>query len=180
VDVAMEGPGLALRLRDLGMDGKGSLFRMAYPLGVRVYEGFSLNLRYQVLGGEPQKVLLDIFDETDDWLYSFEAEEVTTVRGDLPEYSRLRDDELSLVALVIVLEDGGSAEILLEELSICGEEVPLYLGREEEVNYRILVERDFHPSPVYTVSLIQSFTLGGISLFRFWRRLSSFSCSKED
>ncbi|MEM2127528.1 MAG: glycosyltransferase 87 family protein [Candidatus Bathyarchaeia archaeon] len=180
VDVSMEGPGLALRLRDQGMDGKGSLFRMAYPLGVRVYEGFSLNLRYQVLGGEPQKVLLDIFDETDDWLYSFEAEEVTTVRGDLPEYSRLRDDELSLVALVIVLEDGGSAEILLEELSICGEEVPLYLGREEEVNYRILVERDFHPSPVYMVSLIQSFTLGGISLFRFWRRLSSFSCSKED
>ncbi len=172
VDMVMEGSGLALRVRDPWRDGRGGLFRIAYPLHTKVDEGFSLNLRYRVLDGDSYRVLLDLFDETDEWLYSFEAGEETTIRGELQEYSRLRGDELSLVAIVIVLEDGGFAEILLEELSISGMEIPLYVDRGENVNYRVLVERDFHPSPVYMASLILSFASGGVSLLRLWRRLS--------
>lgn len=164
VDVAFGGSGLALRLRDQGMDNRGSLFRIAYPVRVKVDEEFSLSLRFQVLGEKPQRVLLDIFDDTDEWLYSFEADEEIFIRGNIHEYSRLKGDDLSLVALVIELRDGESTEILLEEFSICDVRIPLYVEKEENVHYRVLVERDFRPSSIYIVSLILSSVLGGFSL----------------
>lgn len=155
-DVSMEGSNLVLRLRDLGMDGSPSLFRLAYPAEGRVEEDFSLLLRYRIISGSDCKVLMDVFDETDEWLHTFEAPENFQLDKGHPGFSNLFGDDISLVAIVFVVKDGGSAEIVLEPPSIRGVEVPLYEENRELVKYSVLVERDFKPSTGYIASLTLS------------------------
>lgn len=170
--ISSNGSAVVLRVRDLGRDGAGSLFRLAYPIKAVVDEKFKLLLRYRSLGGSSYRVLLDVFDETDEWLYTFEAGETFLLdweSKDLSGYSNLDGDELSMVAFVLDLEDGGSAEIVIEELKISGEAIKIFLEERELVSYDILAERDFKPSILYLGCLTLSMIFISITIYLLWR-----------
>jgi hypothetical protein len=172
VNMTSNGSGIILRVRDLGADGSSSLFRMAYPLRLQVDENFCLSLGYKVLGSS-YRVLLDIFDESDDWLYTYEASENFDLDGkarDLSGYANLMGDEISLMAISLVVGNGGFADLILSELTIDGSRIRLGIDDEEEVVYRVLVERDFKPTPIYSVSLAASFILSLLTIHLSLRR----------
>jgi hypothetical protein len=172
VNMTSNGSGIVLRVRDLGADGSSSLFRMAYPLRLQVDESFCLSLGYKVLGSS-YRVLLDIFDESDDWLYTYEASENFDLDGkarDLSGYANLMGDEISLMAISLVVGNGGFADLILSELTIDGSRIRLGIDDEEEVVYRVLVERDFKPTPIYSVSLAASFILSLLTIHLSLRR----------
>jgi hypothetical protein len=174
VNISSDGGGLTLRLRDLGADGSSSLFRLAYPVKARVDEGFNILLRYKVINGARFRVLLDVFDDTDDWLYTFEAGEDFLLKcntRDLSGYSNLYGDEASLIAFAVALENGGSADIVLEEISVNGENIPIYVEDREMVNYRVFVERDFKTSPSYMIPIILFIAISGIGTSHLYKKM---------
>ncbi|MBS7620840.1 hypothetical protein KEJ32_01760, partial [Candidatus Bathyarchaeota archaeon] len=161
VHAILNSSALVFKLHDRGLDGKCSLFRIAYPLNVYAFGDFSLNLRYKIVEGKVLNVFLEVFDDIDEWIYAFKTSEnftLTTNSKDLYGYSNLEGDHISLVALSILIEDNTSAVIKLEELSVkSGSKtynLDLYAERSSKVSYEIFIERDWVPSVHYNLTLI--------------------------
>jgi 4-amino-4-deoxy-L-arabinose transferase-like glycosyltransferase len=173
VNATVNGSALVLELRDEGADGRGSMLRLAYPCGAYVGNDFSLSFKYEVTEGTVSDVLLDVFDDTDEWIYSFDAAENFVLKPDSRDIcgcSNMPNDQLSLVAISTLLDDNSSATIRLEELAVnsgngtC--EVNFYAGDSEEVPYEIFVERDFTPSTSYGAALILTVAFAVAALYR--------------
>ncbi|MEM2094297.1 MAG: glycosyltransferase family 87 protein [Candidatus Bathyarchaeia archaeon] len=156
-DVKSQNSTLLIRVRDLGRDGRSSLFRVVYPLQTIVDQDFSVNVDYTVIEGTLQDSMLDIFDETDEWLYSFRISEnpiLNSESRDIFGNSWISGDEVCLLGLVYTIADNSSATIRINHLAIAKAfPVPqLYALEEEIVNYEIFVQRDFEPSIGYVLS----------------------------
>jgi len=176
INVTSDGSALLLKLWDEGVDGHDSMFRMAYPCNVFVGDDFRLDLKYNVSEGEVSTVLLDVFDDTDEWLYTFVAPEEFVLKPDTRDVhgcSNLLNDNISLVAIMISLEDGASATFELEEFSVSGGEscgIQFYAEADEEIVYEVFIERDFKPSFYYVVALISAVALGVVAICLLYRR----------
>jgi 4-amino-4-deoxy-L-arabinose transferase-like glycosyltransferase len=173
VNATVNGSALVLKLRDVGVDGRGSMLRLAYPCGVYVGDDFSLSFKYKVTEGNVSDVLLDVFDDTDEWIYTFDATENFVLKPDSKDAcgsSNLPNDQLSLVAISMLLDDNSSATIKLEELAVNSNngtcEVKFYASNSEEILYEIFVERDFTPSTGYGAALILTVAFGAATLYR--------------
>jgi hypothetical protein len=176
-NMTSSGSALVLNLRDSGLDGQGSVLRMAYPCYSFLGDDFRLDLKYNVTEGEVSNVLLDLFDDTDEWLYTFTASEDFVLKPDtldLHGKAYLVNDDISLVAILIFLEDGSSATFRLEELNLSNGEscdVDFYAEDEEEIFYQVFIERDFQPSLSYAAALILTVVLCGVAIFLLYRRV---------
>jgi hypothetical protein len=181
INMSRDDSALLLELHDRGMDGRASLFRIAYPYEAYVGEDFSLRLRYHIIEGNVSDVLLDVFDDADEWLYTFQAAEGFVLKPgtkDIFGYSNLRNDHISLVGIVILLGDGSSATFRLEELGIGGSKsssVKFYAEDSEEIGYRVFVERDFKPSAQYVSALTLSVALSLVTVYYLYRRVEGRS-----
>jgi hypothetical protein len=181
IDVTSRGSSLLLELNDEGLDGHGSLLRMAYPCRAYVGDDFSLTLKYRVVEGGVSNVLLDVFDEADEWLYAFDAPEDFVLKPhsrDVHGHSNLLNDPISLVAMVILLDDGSSATIRLDELSISDGEsrnIEFYAESCEEVRYEVFIERDFEPTPFYIATLILSVAFGFAAVYNLYGRIEVYA-----
>ncbi|MCW4016301.1 MAG: DUF2029 domain-containing protein [Candidatus Bathyarchaeota archaeon] len=175
--ITLDGTSFVFNLRDNGADGQGSMFRLAYPCSVFVDDNFRLNLNYTVAEGEVSNVLLDVFDNTDEWLYTFVATENFVLQSDsidLYGCSNLDNDKISLVALIVSLDDDAYATVKLDELSITSDEtcdINFYAEPEEELFYQVFIERDFTPSLSYVIFLISAVALGVIVASLICRKL---------
>ena len=180
-NVTSDGSALVLKLWDDGLDGQGNMLRMAYPYSSVVGDDFRLVLKYDVTEGEVSNVLLDVFDDTDEWLYTFVASEDFVLDPDTVDIygrSNLFNDNISLVAITISLEDGSSATFKLEELSINGNEscdIKFYAEASEEIFYEVFIERDFRPSFFYVAALISAVALGVVAIFYLYRRVDGLN-----
>jgi hypothetical protein len=162
---------LRLALIDLGLDGQETLLRLAYPCDFTVEKDFLLNLKYRVIEGETANIKLDVFDEVDEWLYTFEAKENLILRPesrDSTGNSKLEGDQISLIAIVFIIADGSSTTVLLEEMSIQtdkkSQKIEFYSEESEEIPFEIYVERDFNPSTYHVSTLSLTVILGLITL----------------
>jgi len=175
-----DGSTLILNLYDKGLDGHGSFIRMIYPCETYVGEDFSLHLKYKVVSGEVSTVLLDVFDDTDEWLYSFNASEDFILKPDSVDvygYSNLFKDRISLIAIVISLNNGSSATIRLEGLSVNGSDsfnVNFHVKNSELLHYKVFIEHDFKPSIQFTATLILSTSSGIVAIYYFYKKLKRF------
>jgi hypothetical protein len=176
INVTSDGSVFVFGLCDGGLDGTGSVFRLAYLCDVFVGDDFRLDLKYDVPGGEVSNVLLDVFDDTDEWLYTFNASEDFVLEPDAVDvygYSNIINDKVSLLAVTISLEDGASAIFELEELSVSGGEscgLQFYAEADEEIFYEVFIERDFESSVYYGVVLVSAVVLGVVAIWLLYRR----------
>jgi hypothetical protein len=176
INVTSDGSTLVLKLWDKGVDEHGSVFRMAYPCNVFVGDDFRLDLKYNVSEGEVSTVLFDVFDDMDEWMYTFVAPEEFVLKPntmDVHGSSNLLNDKVSLVAIMISLEDGSSATFTLEEFSVSGGEscdIQFYAEADEEIVYEVFIERDCKPSVYYATALISAVALGVVVICLLYRR----------
>jgi 4-amino-4-deoxy-L-arabinose transferase-like glycosyltransferase len=179
VNATSNGSTLTLKLHDEGVDGNSSLFRMAYPCESYVGDDFRLHLKYELIDGNLSGVQLDVLDDTDEWMYTFNASEdfvLTPATKDLYGYSNLLHDKISLVRVAVLLENNSSATVRLDELSIEGSEssnVGFYAYPGEEVHCEMFIERDFKPSISYATALISTIALGTIVVYNLYRKVES-------
>jgi len=179
VDATLGNNALILKLHDTGVDGKGSVLTMAYPLSARADYDFSLHLRYRVIEGNMSNISFYVFDDTDEWLYTFVAPEdfvLTSESKDLYGNANLLNDDISLVAVAMWLDDNASATLRLDELSVSGSEnygVEFYAHPNEEVTYEVFMERDFKPSSSYATALILTVALGVLTIWYLYRKVES-------
>ena len=177
IEIASDGSALLLELQDNGVDGHSSMFRMAYPFRAQVGGDFSLSLRYRVMEGNVSNVLLDVFDDTDDWLYTFDAPEDFLLKPDSKDvhgHSNLFNDHISLVAVAVFLDDGSSATIRLEEPRISGGEGlfgEFHAESSEEIPYKLFIERDFEPPLQYITTLILSVAFGTATIYHLYEKI---------
>ena len=177
IDAAVYNSTLILNLQDQGVDGRSSILRMAYPCEVYVEEDFTLNLRYKILYGRVSNVYLEVFDDTDEWLYSFQATENFTLKPDTKDihgYSNLSNDRISLIVITVIIGDGASAKIKLDELSINDDKtckVRFYAKNNKSLRYKVFIERDFRPPVHYLAASIASVTLTVATAHRLYRRI---------
>lgn len=155
VEILQHENSLVFRLEDYGVDGKDGLLRIAFPLNAIVNDDFSLTLKYDVIEGEAS-VLFDVFSDTDDWIYVFQASKSFTLNSqsvDICGCSNLRNDRISLGAIAISVKNGGSAVVRLDEISIGGgvqhRYIDLYANDTESVYYQIFIETDWKPTSNY-------------------------------
>ena len=161
LEVSIEGDGATLKinLTDKGLDGKDSLFRIAYPCEYYVGDSFRVNVEYKVdvSDNATPTMMLDVFDETDEWLYTFRMKEenftLTPETCDINGYANLKGDIISLVALSIAIKNGETAIFLLKKLSINDEVIVLLTEDSETVYYEIYVEKALKLSWYYMVTL---------------------------
>ena len=172
------GTALSIRLADNGTDGHDSLFRIAYPCKIHTGHDFSLELKYKITEGNLSRVQLDVFDDTDEWLYSFNASTDFVLKadsGDVFGYSNLMDDDVSLIAIVMILKNGSSATINLEELNINDNtklnKIEFYAEQQEKINYDIFIEHDFQPSLYYISTVLLSLTLATVTIVYLYRKM---------
>lgn len=151
---------LIIDLVDGGLDGKDSIFRIAYPYETYIGEDFKVNLKYKVISTNDTvpTIILDIFDETDEWLYAFKVTDenfiLTPDTADINGHANLIGDHMSLIALSITIKDGGAATVLLKNLSIGDQSVVLSTEDNETVRYEIYVEKAFKVSEHYLITLL--------------------------
>ncbi|MEM2703393.1 MAG: glycosyltransferase 87 family protein [Candidatus Bathyarchaeia archaeon] len=159
--VTIEGDGTLLKISlvDEGLDGKDSFFRIAYPYESYVEDNFRLNIKYEVVAPNSTMptIILDLFDETDEWLYAFKiTEENFTLTPETPDingYTNLKGDMMSLVALSIVVKDSEKASLTLRNLSINDQMVALSTEDAEIVNYEVYIEKAFKMPAYLTIGL---------------------------
>jgi hypothetical protein len=180
VDAATNGSALTLRLHDEGVDGKSSEFRMVYPREAYVGDDFRLSFKYTLIDGNVSGVRVDLFDDTDEWLYPFNASEnfvLTPDSKDAYGYANLHGDTVSLIEIVIPLDDGASATISLEELSVSSSgdffSLEFYARDNEEIRYEVFIERDFRPTILYGVALALSVAFGVATLYCLYKRIKN-------
>jgi hypothetical protein len=178
VNPTSNGSTLTLDLDDEGVDGQGSLFRMAYPCKVHVGDNFRLSFKYKLIDGNVSGVLLDVLDDTDEWLYPFNASEnfvLTPESKDLSGYSNLLHDDLSLLGVTVLLDNNSSATVRLDKLSVSDGEnfnVAFYAHPNEEVHYEVSIERDFKSSITYAIALISTVALGAVTLWYLYKKVN--------
>jgi 4-amino-4-deoxy-L-arabinose transferase-like glycosyltransferase len=185
VNASVDGSGLVLALKDEGLDGRGSMFRIAYPLDVYVGNNFSLNLTYKVLEGSVSNLYLDIFDDTDEWLYSYNVKTtdgnfVLNARSkDSYGYSNLYGDHISLFALSIFIENGASTVMKLEGISVKNSDknydLKFYAMESEEIPCEIFIERDWKPTIYYLSSFSMFVVLGIVTFYFLYRKIKSYN-----
>ncbi|MEM2912310.1 MAG: hypothetical protein QW146_07390 [Candidatus Bathyarchaeia archaeon] len=173
IEILQHEKSLVFRLEDYGFDGKDGLFRMAFPLNAIVNDYFSLTLKYDVIEGQAS-VFFDVFSDTDDWIYVFQASGSFTLNSqsvDICGCSNLRNDKISLGAIVISVRNGYSAVIRLDEIGIRNGSqhsyVELYVYNTEIVHYQIFVENDWKLPLNYKICLKLSVILF-ITLTLYW------------
>ncbi len=177
VNITSEDSALTLKLQDTGADGNASMLTMAYPINARADNNFSLHLKYEVIEGNLYNISVYMFDDTDEWLYTFIAPEdfvLTPETGDLYGNANLLNDNISLVEITMALEDNTSATIRLDELSISGDEnynVKFYAYLNEEIPYEVFIERDFKPSATYAAALISTVALGTVAIGYLYKKI---------
>ncbi len=172
VNVTVDGSAMVLKLVDYGLNGKGSIFRIAHPLDVYVSNDFSLDLQYKIMMGNA-KLYLDVFDDSDDWLYPFQPTEkfaLNVSSKDLYGYSNLYGDHISLFALTVFIDDGASTIIKIEEIKVKNSgkvyNLKFYAMESEDIPYEIFIERDFEPN-IYYISFLSMFVTFCIITFHF-------------
>jgi hypothetical protein len=183
VEATFDSSTLVLKLRDEGLDGKDSMFRIAYPLDVYAAEDFSLNLRYKILEGRVSRFFLDVFDDNDEWIYAFNITENFVLKAkskDLYGYSNLYGDHLSLFALSIFIEDGASTVVKLEEISVINGgknyNLKFYCSESQEVSYEIFIEKEWKPATYY-ISAFIIFVMASIAAFALlYKKTKSYIC----
>lgn len=179
VSMSSVGSDLLLKLEDKGTDGQGSMFRIAYPYSTQVGSDFRLSLDYKIIEGNAPKVLLDVFDDTDEWLYSFNAPEgfeLTPQTKDLQGRSNLLNDQISLIAMTIFQEDNSSTTIKLNHLALNDDpnlNVEFYTQNSEDVTYEVFVQKNFLSTFVYQLSLTLSVTLAAATIYYVYRRIET-------
>jgi hypothetical protein len=164
-------------LHDRGVDGRGSMFRMAYPCNVLAGNHFDLKLKYNVTEGHVSRVMLDVFDDADEWLYSFDASEDFTLRADSMDIygnANLKNDPISLVGIALFLDDGASATVKIQDLTIGGVPVSFYARDSESVGYQVFIERDLEPTLYYQFSLCGTVAFGAVTLYYLSRRSKAY------
>ncbi|MEM3550346.1 MAG: glycosyltransferase 87 family protein [Candidatus Bathyarchaeia archaeon] len=178
VNITTNGSSLVLRLRDKGEDGKESTFRMVYPFSAYVDDDFSLIFKYKILEGAVSNVFVDVFDDTDDWIYAFNAAENFVLNAEsesLLGCSNLYGDEISLIGVTLNAKDCSSATVELRELNIsCNGEthsVKFYSKNTEKVGYEVFIERDWQPPIYYTASLVLAFGFGLAAIYFMHKKL---------
>jgi hypothetical protein len=178
VDASSDGSTLRLSLTDTGLDGQDSVLRLVYPCNALVNDDFSLTFKYAITAGNVSDVLFDVFDDTDEWIYSFSATEnfvLTPDTKDVCGYSNLRDDQLSLLSISMKVDDNSSAAITLEALKIYSDnktcDVQFYAENTEDIEFEIFVERDFVSSPSYSVALILTVAFGVATVYCFYLKV---------
>jgi hypothetical protein len=177
VNATSNGSTLTLNLHDEGVDGNASTFRMAYPCKVYVGDDFRLNFKYKLVDGNVSGVLLDVFDDTDEWLYPFNASEnfvLTPESKDSSGYSNLLHDNISLIGVTVLLDNNSSATVRLDELSVSDGEnfnVGFYAYPSEEVYYEVFIERDFKSSITYAIVLTSTVAFGAVTLWYLYKKV---------
>jgi hypothetical protein len=177
VDITSEDSALTLKLQDTGADVNVSILTMAYPISTRVDYNFNMHLSYKVVEGNLSDILIYVFDDTDEWLYSFAASEdfvLTSETRDVYGNANLLNDNISLVEVTMTLEDNASAIIRLDELSVSGEadyNVEFYAYLNEEIAYEVFIERDFKPSISYAAALIATVALGAVAIGYLYKKV---------
>jgi hypothetical protein len=169
---------LYIKLVDNGTDGHDSLFRIAYPCVIHAGNDFLVELKYKITEGNLSRVQLDVFDDTDEWQYSFDASTDFVLKADTRDmsgYSNLIDDDISLVAIVMILKNGSSATISLEELNINdntkSNKIEFYTEQQEVINYDIFIEHDFQPFLYYIITALLSLTLAIITIIYLYKKI---------
>jgi hypothetical protein len=166
--IRYENSTLTIELRDEGLDERRSIFRIAYPYPTRAGYEFPLPIAYSVIGNSSPTIMLDIFDDKDEWIYTIRlpaAPDQTIAGCKIPPY--ILGDDISLIALVVSLNDGDSTTIkLYGNIGNTTNHISLYAENTEKIHYRILIERDPAPTPEYQLSLSTSAILLPTLLYR--------------
>lgn len=149
---------LVFNFKDNGADGKNSFFRIAYPINAIADKSFQLALEYNATEG--LNVLLDVFDDTDEWLYAFNTTERFILKPNsknLLGNSNLHGDKISLIALAITIKDNSSQTLKLKKLSLNNQNktyhADFYAQNSTEVFYEVFTERDWKPPALYNITL---------------------------
>ena len=157
VNIESNNSALIIKLVDKGVDGKDSRFRIAYPYETYVDDDFKINMECEVIAASKPVMLLDVFDETDEWLYAFKiTKENFTLTSETPSidgYANLRGDLISLVALSVTIKEGTSATIILKNLSINNQTIKFYTESSELLSYKIYIEKSFRAPEIYYITL---------------------------
>jgi hypothetical protein len=168
VNMTSENSSLIIQLHDMGTKN-GSMIRMAYPIMAHVGKDFNLTFDYQILEGNVSKVWLDVYDDTDQWVYTFNAPEgfvLTSQTKDINGHSNLLNDQISLIAFDIFMADNASATIRLNGIHVGGgKNVILYAQNSEEVSYEVFIQRDFRPSIEYMASIVISLAFVSAAIY---------------
>jgi hypothetical protein len=153
--------------------GQGN-FRFVLPVETIFDKETMINLRYDHERGI-ERVLLDVFDETDEWIYSYYTEpdfNLTYYTKDLKGFSNHQNDLISLVGISINYMNSSSVIFNLDNLEISKSDIKynqeLYVEYSENIGYEVYVERDFKPTPIYILSLLLSVMLGIIFVRINW------------
>ena len=118
-----------------------------------------------------------MFDDTDEWLYSFNAPEgfeLTPQTKDMQGRSNLLNDQISLIAMTIFQEDNSSTTIKLNHLALKDDvnpNVEFYTQNSEDVTYEVFVQKNFLSTAVYQLSLALSVTLAAATIYYVHKRL---------
>jgi hypothetical protein len=130
-----------------------------------------------LIDGNVSGVRVDVLDDTDEWLYAFNASEnfvLTPESKDLYGYSNLLNDDISLIGVTALLNDSSSATVRLDELSVSDSEnfnVGFYTHPNEEVHYEVFVERDFKSSITYVTALISTVAFGAVVIWYLYTKM---------
>jgi hypothetical protein len=160
-------------LKSLESEGEGN-FRFVLPIETVFDEETKFNLQHNYEEGI-ERVLMDIFDETDEWIYSFNTEpefNLTYYTKDLEGFSNHQNDEISLVGISLDYRNTSSVVFTLNNLEILKSNISynqeLFVQDKENIDYELYVERDFKPTPIYIFSLLLSVILGIIFVRINW------------
>ena len=171
VNVTKENGALTFKLQDSGTDGNASVFTMAYPVEIRVTDSFCLNLNYRLIEGNASNVWVYVFDDTDEWLYPFVASEnyvLTRETKDVYGHANLIGDDISLVEVSVLVDDGTTTVLELDEFSVNNNErhsINFFASPIEEIKYEAFIERDFTPSVSYASALLATVALSVLTIY---------------
>ncbi|MEM1515873.1 MAG: hypothetical protein QXH24_07520, partial [Candidatus Bathyarchaeia archaeon] len=139
---------------------KDSIFRIAYPYEAYIGEDFRVNLEYKIMtvGSVQPTIMLEIFDDVDEWLYTFRVTEenftLTPETPDIDGHANLKGDTMSLLALSVIVRNGEAADLLLKNLGINDYRIVLFSEDSEAVPYEIYIEKTFRASIGYLTTLL--------------------------
>jgi hypothetical protein len=172
IKITEENGSLMFNLKSIE-EGQGN-FRFVLPVETIFDKETMFNLRYDHERGI-ERVLLDVFDETDEWIYSYYTEpdfNLTYYTKDLEGFSNHQNDLISLVGISLNYMNSSSIVFNLDNLEISKSDIKynqeLYLHDKENIGYEIYLERDFKPTPIYKLSLLLSVILGIIFVKINW------------
>ncbi|MEM3442564.1 MAG: glycosyltransferase family 39 protein [Candidatus Bathyarchaeia archaeon] len=178
INVTSNNSTLTFDLQDKGKDGKNSTFRMAYPVDFVVDDSFRLVLEYYA--ADDVNVLLEVFDDPDEWIYVFNTTNYFVLKPDstdLPYCSNLYGDKISLLALTITVKDGSNSTFELKKLSVTSgnktHDVNFYAQNSIQVSYAVFIERDWKPPEFYTATLIVSVALFFVLLCHLHKKIKA-------